>query len=148
MSPALKLSCTKKTFISSSRHRSKVELHTDFLVYRLDEKFSSRKVYYKEIYKAKMVRINHLFYFLALVFLALQGLTYFVLVNEASPLYPILTFFLFLLFLVGIIINGKCLFCVRIKRMGIESEVFLTSKASEARRVVKAINTTLSQQEK
>ena len=113
-------------------------------MYRLDENFSSRKIYYKEIYEAKMVRINDLFYLLAFTFLGLQGLTYFVLENEAPPLYPILSFFLFMLFLIGIHINGKYLFCVRIKLMRIESEVFLTSKLSEAKRVLKAINTTLS----
>lgn len=85
MSLALKLPLTKKTFISTSSHRSKVELHSDHLMYCLDEKFSRRKIYYKEIYEVKMVRINHLFYLLAFTFLGLQGLTYFVLENE-SPL--------------------------------------------------------------
>jgi len=38
------------------------------------------------------------------------------------------------------------LFCVRIRRMGLESDVFMTSKRKEAKALVHAINETLAQQ--
>ena len=137
--------CTK-TFISSSQQKSKVILDENHLLYRLRRRFIHRKIYYKEIYQAHIVRINHLFYFASTIFLLLQGLIYFVAFHEAPPLYPVLSFILFLLFFIGIIINEKCLYSVRVKQMEMETEIFLTSKRKEAKALVKAINETLEEQ--
>ena len=121
-------------------------LDEDHLMYRLDEKYIFRKIYYKEMNEAILVRINHLFYLLSAIFICLQGLAYFVLKSEGPPLYPTLSFILFLLFFIGLLLNGRCLYCVRIRRMGFESDVFMTSKRKEAKALVHAINETLVQQ--
>ena len=69
---------------------------------------------------------------------------YFVAFHEAPPLYPVLSFILFLLFFIGILINEKYLYSVRVKQM--EIEIFLTSKRKEVKALVKAINETLKEQ--
>jgi hypothetical protein len=136
----------KKTFISSAHQKSQVTLNEDHLMYRLDEKYIFREIYHKEINEAIVVRINHLFYLLSTIFLCLQGLAYFIIKIEAPPLYPTLSFILFLLFFIGLLLNGKSSFCVRIRRMGLGSDVFMTSKRKEAKALVHAINKTLAQQ--
>lgn len=136
----------KKTFISTAHQKSQVILNEDHLMYRLDEKYIFRKIHYKEINEAIVVRINHLFYLLSAIFLCLQGLAYFIIKIEAPPLYPTLSFILFLLFFIGLLLNGRSLFCVRIRRMGLEPDVFMTSKRKEAKALVHAINETLAQQ--
>ncbi|MGB1171629.1 MAG: hypothetical protein ACPG4E_06325 [Flavobacteriaceae bacterium] len=136
----------KKTFISTAHQKSQVILNEDHLMYRLDEKYIFRKIHYKEINEAIVVRINHLFYLLSAIFLCLQGLAYFIIKIEAPPLYPTLSFILFLLFFIGLLLNGRSLFCVRIHRMGLESDVFMTRKRKEAKALVHAINKTLAQQ--
>ncbi len=136
----------KKTFISTAHQKSQVILNEDHLMYRLDEKYIFRKIHYKEINEAIVVRINHLFYLLSAIFLCLQGLAYFIIKIEAPPLYPTLSFILFLLFFIGLLLNGRSLFCVRIRRMGLDSDVFMTSKRKEAKALVHAINETLAQQ--
>jgi hypothetical protein len=96
--------------------------------------------------EAILVRINHLFRLLSAIFICLQGLAYFVLKSEGPPLYPTLSFILFLLFFIGLLLNWRGLYCVRIRRMGFESDVFMTSKRKEAKALVHAINETLVQQ--
>lgn len=88
----------KKTFISTAHQKSQVILNEDHLMYRLDEKYIFRKIHYKEINEAIVVRINHLFYLLSAIFLCLQRLTYFIVKIEAPQLYPTLILFYFIFY--------------------------------------------------
>lgn len=133
----------RKTFVSSSHHKSTVTLETDHLVYCHDQKFIERKIYYKEMISAQVLRINHLFYFIIGLFLMLQVLIYFALVQAAPPLYPVLIFILFSMFFVFVILQGKCLYAVRVNRLGVDTYIFYTSRHKEAKAVAIAINETL-----
>lgn len=71
---------------------------------------------------------------------------HFVAFHEFPPLYPVFSFILFLLFFIGVLINEKYLYSVRVKQMEMETEIFLTSMRKEAKALVKAINETLKEQ--
>ncbi|MGC6422823.1 MAG: hypothetical protein ACON47_02255 [Flavobacteriaceae bacterium] len=92
---------------------------------------------------AQVLRINHLFYFIIGLFLMLQVLIYFALVQAAPPLYPVLIFILFSMFFVFVILQGKCLYAVRVNRLGVDTYIFYTSRHKEAKAVAIAINETL-----
>lgn len=131
---------SKKTFVSSSHCRSIVALEKDHLSFCHDQKFIQRKIFYREIHFAKLQQINVLFYFIAALVLLVQVFIYLALKQIADSLYPVLSFILIAVFLIFIVLHGKCLYAVRIKRLGADTFVFYTSKRKEAKTVVNAIN--------
>lgn len=133
----------KKKFTSSSHHKSVVTLESNHLVFCVDQQFIERKIYYKEIYSAQIQRVNHIFYFISALILLMQVFIYLVLNQMETSLYPDLSFILMSIFLICIVLYGKCLYVVRVNRMGADTYVFYTSRRKEARAVVLAINETL-----
>ena len=109
----------------------------------VDQQFIERKIYYEEIYSAQIQRVNHIFYFISALILLMQVFIYLVLNQMETSLYPVLSFILMSVFLICIVLYGKCLYVVRVNRMGADTYVFYTSRRKEAKAVVHAINETL-----